>query len=336
MSSKTFSFALSAKITDVELMNSIRSNADFFAKVLNASSDNARKNFKADWVAWSSWIELNGGMERFAADPDGQLNLLIGYADYLAGKGLKAQTIRRRLSGLSSILKILEVDAGVSSAKFKFYTKNLLQTLSSPSKQAEPLSFEKLSQITLMDYRKNIRTFRAVVLVKVAFDSLCRASELSDIRQSNIRFNKDGTGTLFVRKSKNDQAAIGSYRFLSKSTMMLVNEWVELAKAAGRTKFLFGQVSAHSNAIRKIKPDGVEKPISYNSILGAMKEFGSEFSAHSTRVGALLELLNKGYREYDIQMAGGWKSTAMISYYGRSTEVSSGAMARFWEQDNKV
>lgn len=328
-------FNLLVKSELVVVNSELRRNAEFFSKVLGISSRNTQRNFKSDWNAWETWISKNGGMESFLTMDDEQLNLLISYTNSMVEKGLKAITIRRRLAGLAAIMRIMEIDGAISSSKFKFYLKTLLKTKSTPSKQAEPMRFADLCAIAENEqYRQNIKAFRGVVILKVAFDSLCRSSELQEIRQCDIRENANGSGSLLVKKSKNDQAAIGSYRYLSKSTMKLVKEWMMLARAAGRKDFLFCPVSSHSNAIRKLKPGKQERAIGYSSILSDIKFFGREFSAHSTRVGALLELLKRGEREYEIQMAGGWKSTSMISYYGRSSAVGSGAMAKFWKEDN--
>lgn len=321
-------------------------NSEFVKQIFDSGhmKESTRKNLSSDWRCWMSFITTNVGMDRFALmTMDEQLPVLMDYANWLVDKAVKANTMRRRFAGLSKMLRLLGIHDGVTgNPRFDFFKSNLLSSLATPSKQAEPFPADyvlKLAKsVTSTD---SIKLIRANLIVQIAHDTLCRASELAAIHQSDIKFRPAGDAQVFIRKSKSDQAAIGSFRALSKTATKLVREWIVLANRAGRTTYLLCPISAHSNAIRRLANSDipgekeVEKPISYNSILDAFKLFGSEFSAHSTRVGGVLELAKKKKPDYMVQQAGGWKSSQMISYYSRMLDVEDGVMRELFEEQGR-
>ena len=311
-----------------------QANAKFIKDIFDSPNMKAstRKNLRSDWMSWLRFIEADIGMHVFTTlSMDEQLSPLMDYCQYLVDRKLKSISVRRRLSGLSTMLRLLGVNDGVTgNPRFAFYAKNLLQSIATPSEQAQPIGNELLEQSLKMALdSQNIKLLRAALIVQLGFDTLCRASEMIEIRQSDVRIKPDGVGVIFVRRSKSDQAAIGSYRAFSATTGALLQKWMKLAQLAGRDEYLLCPVSAHSNAIRRRKRDEDEKPetpIGYSSVLSDIKMFGNEYSVHSTRVGGLLALVKNGANDYQVQLAGGWKSSTMIAYYSREQNVEEGAM----------
>ncbi len=313
---------------------SLQSNAEFVADILNSDQipKTMRKNFFSDWRAWESFITNEpGGMAAFLAQPEParQLTTLQRYVQSLLAKGLKASSIKRLIHGLSSVLKLLGVPDGTETPLFRFYLKATLKAIAQPAKQATPMQWPMVNAIRdSVDLKGNIRLFRAALIVQIAYDTLCRSSELVDVRQSDITFNENGTGKLHVRRSKSDQNAIGSYRMLTKSSVVMLKQWLEMAHKAGRYEYVLCPISADSNAIRRLKVGGIEKPIGYSRLLADIKIFGAEFSGHSTRVGSALDLLSHEQSTTFVQLAGGWKNASMLAYYSRKAEVEDGAVAK--------
>lgn len=313
-----------------------QANAKFIKDIFDSPNmkANTRKNLKADWVSWLRFIEADIGMNVFSTySMDQQLAPLMAYCQYLVDRNLKANSIRRRLAGLSSMLRLLGINDGVTgNPRFKFFAKNLLEARAVPSEQATPIDKAILDESLKMAFdSQNIKLIRAAVIVQLGFDSLCRASELMAVRQSDIRFNPDGSGVLFVRRSKSDQVALGSYRAFSATAGALIKKWIKMARLAGREEYLLCPVSAHSNAITRRNREIPETPIGYSSVLSDIKLFGSKYTAHSTRVGGLLALVKNGAKDYQIQLAGGWKSSTMIAHYSRELNVEEGAMRELFE-----
>jgi integrase len=313
-------------------LQDLTASAEFVSKMMNSEHvpKNMRKNFFSDWRSWESFINERGGMAAFLAHPDParQLPTLQSYVKSLIDKGLKASTIKRLIYGLSTALKLLGVPDGTSTSLFRFYLNSTLKALAQPAKQATPMQWQMVNAIRdSVDPKGDIKLFRAALIIQIGYDTLCRGSELVAVKQADITFNDNGTGKLFVSRSKSDQAAIGAYRMLTKSSVLMIKQWIAMANAAGRYEYLLCPVSADSNAIRKLKKDSVEKPIGYSRLLADIKMFG-DFTAHSTRVGAALDLLAHNQSTTHVQLAGGWKGSAMIAYYNRKAEVEDGAVAK--------
>lgn len=335
MSSSQFLAPIPISSPDHQLAK-IKKNADYLSQLLNSPHirPNTRKNFLTNWNAWCEFMAGQpGGLPAFMAhtDAEQQMATLQRYVEHLLKKPLKASTIKRLIAGLSSIFKLMAIPDGCSYPLFRFYLKTTLQAVAVPAAQAKPIRIELVNQI-LKDAQKegNIRAFRAAVIVQLAYDTMCRASELIELRQSDVAFKSDGTATVFLRRSKSDQAAIGAYRFVSKSTVTLLKRWIAMANEAGRFEYLLCPVSSHSNKIRKLKPDTQEVTIGYSRLLGDIKHIlGNDYSAHGTRVGSLLDLVScPENKDVDVQLAGGWKSSAMVAYYSREKSAENGAMAK--------
>lgn len=281
-----------------------------------------------------------GGIEAFMAitDAEQQMTSLRGYVEHLLGKDLKGSTIKKHIAGLSNILKLLGVPNGCGNPLFRFYLKTTLQSVAKPAGQANPIRLDMVNSVlNETDIESNIRAFRAAVIVQLAYDTLCRASELVELRQSDIVFKANGTATVFIRRSKNDQAAIGGYRYASRTTVTLLKRWITMANEAGRFDYLLSPVSSHSNKIRKLKPGKLERTIGYSRLLGDIKLlFGENYSAHSTRVGSLLDLVSSpDIKDVEVQLAGGWKSSTMVAYYSRENAAENGAMAKMSKQNGR-
>ena len=56
---------------------------------------------------------------------------------------------------------------------------------------------------------------RDAALISVGYDTLCRSSELALMDVDHVRFEKDGTATLFIPRSKSDVAGDGRIAYLS-------------------------------------------------------------------------------------------------------------------------
>lgn len=314
----------------------VKRNADYLARLLSSPHvrPNTKKNFKSDWNAWAQFMETQpGGIEAFLAltKAEQQMPQLQGYVEYLLANQLTAGTVKKYIAGLANILKLLGAQNGCDDPLFRFYLKTTLQAVAKPAAQANPVRLDMVNRILQdIDPDGDIRAFRAGMIVQLAYDTLCRASELIELRQSDIDFKANGTATVFIRRSKNDQAAVGAYRFVSKSTVNLLKRWIAMANEAGRFDYLLCPISSHSNKIRKLKQGKEENTIGYSRLLGDIKLLlGRDYSAHSTRVGSLLDLVScPDNKDVDVQLAGGWKSGAMVVYYSRESSAENGAMAR--------
>src|SRR3546814_8296668 len=73
--------------------------------------------------------------------------------------------------------------------------------------------------------RRDLLGLRDAALLRVAYDSAGRRSELVAIRAEHIERDAEGAGTLFIPSSKTDQAGEGTYAYLAPATMVAIASW---------------------------------------------------------------------------------------------------------------
>ncbi len=64
----------------------------------------------------------------------------------------------------------------------------------------------------------------------VMSDLLARRSEVVALEVADITYDRDGTGTAIIRRSKTDQIGRGIELYLSAQTVARLRRWLEAAK----------------------------------------------------------------------------------------------------------
>ena len=78
---------------------------------------------------------------------------------------------------------------------------------------------------------------RDVALLQTMSDGLLRLSELTEIQVADIDTEADGSGRLFLARSKTDQEARGATIYLGPPTVEAINAWREAAGVHGGALF---------------------------------------------------------------------------------------------------
>jgi integrase len=159
---------------------------------------------------------------------------------------------------------------------------------------------------------------RDAALIALAYDTLCRASELVSFTVSDLeRDESDGSGVIFIRRSKTDQEGEGLHRYVAPDTMARLSAWINAARLDPDSP-LFVPLS------RKGKGENLS-PRDVSRIYKA--RVGEAFSAHSTRVGGAVDQLGAGIATGQIAQAGGWKGEAMVARYTKRLAVKQAGAA---------
>ena len=152
-------------------------------------------------------------------------------------------------------------------------------------------------------------------LLAVAYDALLRRSELVALQVADLAMEPDGSATLLVRRGKTDPEGQGNVLYLAPDTVSLVLEW--LAGSGVRDGYLFRAVSRSGRPGRGLDPGQV--PRIYKSMArkaGFGEDVVAGLSGHSTRVGAVQDMIALRVELPAIMQAGRWRSTAMVHRYG--------------------
>jgi integrase len=183
--------------------------------------------------------------------------------------------------------------------------------------QAGSINAETLEKL-LLATDDSTRGIRDRALLLVAYDTLCRRSELVSLQVKDVKINiKDGieTSSILLRKSKTDQDSIGKWLHLSQRAHLALMEWIkELPE--GQENLIVGidrgrRISL--SALGSGQVNRIYKRIARNAGLDELIIEG--ISGHSLRVGAAQYLLNSGASMPVIMQRGRWTKTDTVMRY---------------------
>ena len=168
-------------------------------------------------------------------------------------------------------------------------------------------------------------------LIGMMRDGMLRANEILNVRYLDVRLDEDGSGILYIAKSKTDQEGAGAEVYLSRLTVNLFWEaGMDLIRRD--TDRLFPIVGRR---LREII-DNVACVANLPGVYDLVKEQGvGGYSGHSCRVGMAYDLADAGYSLVAMQHAGRWKSPLMPGRYTRRMVAKTGAVARWHEEREK-
>ncbi len=286
------------------------------------------KAVRSDWTQYLAWCEATGATPLPASVA--QLETFLSAA---IDKGRKRATVDRYLYTVG----LVHVAAGLPSpskdpdwpVKWKKLIRRLKTSGGHARKQAGELDSAGIATI-LASLGDSPRELRDAALLSMASDTLCRESELAAIRVEDLHHNRRrNTWSLHVPFSKTNQdGAAPDYRFVSLETMVRVRAW---QAAAGITEgALFratgGRPKTGGGLDAALLPQEVARIFRRRAKAAGLENAGT-ISGHSTRIGSANDLSEHGATGVQIQLAGGWKTDRMVTYYTRRSNAGVNAMA---------
>jgi integrase len=169
-------------------------------------------------------------------------------------------------------------------------------------------------------------------IAAVAYDTLCRASEIVSFTIEDIDYKDDGHAHLLLRKGKTNLEGKKKRKFVSKATVSEIEQWLDLADLVSGSLFCSLDKSGR---VKLDNQSGLQKPLTprsllkiYKTLVEAIGEEPELFSCHSTRVGATQDMVAANIGMLAVKQAGDWKSDRMPSRYAEESDVDSGGMAQ--------
>ena len=142
-----------------------------------------------------------------------------------------------------------------------------------------------------------------------------RRSEAAALAWGDVEASEDGSGLLWVRRSKTDPEAEGSARYLPRAAMQALGAMRPEGAGPGNPVFGLSGRQIGRRVAAAARSAGL----------------GEGFSGHSGRVGLASELSRAGASTHEIAAAGGWKSVGMVIRYTRKETAKRRAVARYLE-----
>jgi len=315
--------ALAASVEAV-LERLARWSADF----AEGSAPATVKAVRSDWTQYLAWCETSR-----ATPLPASVDQLEAFLSTMVDKGRKRSTVDRYLYTVG----VVHIAAGLPNpskdpdwpVKWKKLIRRMKTTGAHVRKQAGELDMAGIETI-LASLGDSLRDRRDAALLSLASDSLCRESELVAVRVEDLHHNRRrNTWSLHVPYSKTNQdGAAPDYRFVSLETIARIRTW---QAAVGITEGLLfrpigGRPRANAAADVALLPQEVAR-IFRRRAKAVGLEHAATISGHSTRIGSANDLAEHGATGTQIQLAGGWKTERMVTYYTRRSQAGANAMA---------
>jgi len=241
---------------------------------------------------------------------------VVHYICRLMGSGRSSASIRRALCGLSAIHKLNRFEDPTKDPDVTLEMRRMHRKLGRSAKQARSINVDTLDKM-LSATDDSIRGIRDRALLLVAYDTLCRRSELVSLQVKDVKIktkNDIQISSILLRKSKTDQDSTGKWLHLSHSAHQALITWMK--HLPENQEMLFCGLNRSLDVSPNIgagQINRIYKRIARKACISESEIKG--ISGHSMRVGAAQDLLNSGASMPIIMQRGRWSKTDTVMRY---------------------
>ena len=244
-------------------------------------------------------------------------HLVVQYICKLTASGRSSASIRRAIAGIATIHKLNRHEDPTKDPDITLEMRRMHRNLGRSSNQAGGINADTLDKL-ISATDNSCRGIRDRALLLVAYDTLCRRSELVSLQVKDVKINiKNGieTTSILLRKSKTDQDSTGKWLHLSQRAHLALVEWMR--ELPDGQEYLIVGIDRGGRISRSSLGSGqvnrIYKRIARNA--GLDESIIEGISGHSMRVGAAQDLLNSGASMPIIMQRGRWSKTDTVMRY---------------------
>ena len=199
--------------------------------------------------------------------------------------------------------------------------RRIYRTLDRYAKQAYGINKDLLDQM-IATTDNSLRGLRDKAILMVAYDSLCRRSELVSLELEDVLMNEEnGSVKLKLRKSKTDPHATGRWLYLSSKAEVALKNWIHISKL--KSGKLFRSVTSSGKikeGLNSAQINRIYKKAAMISNIDA--DIIAKISGHSMRVGAAQDLLLSGATLPILMNRGRWSKTDTVMRYTELVNIT--------------
>ena len=241
------------------------------------------------------------------------------YIRKLSDGRLKSSSIKIAVASIASIHNLNSIIDPTQHPEVKIEMRRMYRTIGRYAKQAYGINKGLLDKMVATT-DNSLRGIRDRAILLLAYDSLCRRSELVSLEFEDVLINEKYTGVkLKLQKSKTDSHGMGKWLYLSLETQIAIKNWLE-ASGIRSGKLLRG-ISVNG----KISDNLISSQIGriYKKIARTLKidpDTIRMISSHSIRIGAAQDLLLIGKSFPEIMNRGRWSKIDTVMRYLENTQ----------------
>ena len=238
------------------------------------------------------------------------------FANYISKMGdtLTISTIQRRIASLSSVFNLTESRNPTNSPIVILTTKKVRRRSGKPQKQATPITYNILMQLKEV-CSDNITGFRNRLLLQLGYETMRRRSEICQFKFEDLQQFGGDKYALLLRSSKTDQYSQGKIIPISTELFEMVSIWsIKIGQNSG---YILRSFRRNLSVRPSLTPASINQILKHLQRQANLSQIG-DLSGHSFRVGAALDLLDRGVSLERIMLRGGWKSETTVLRYLRN------------------
>lgn len=244
---------------------------------------------------------------------------ISAYIEKLTAIGWRSASIRQTIASIATIHTLNNYNNPTIDSEVKLALKRMHRKIGRFSKQANGITKEILQEI-IAATDNSLRGYRDRALLLIAYDTMCRRSELvnikiSNIGQQNLHSKSSASETvIFIEQSKTDQEANGRWLKIGSKATEALHDWLNVSQI--KSGHLFRGIGRHNNVMTSLTAGQIcriYKRLARNA--GFNEDFIRHVSGHSMRVGAAQDLLLSGASLPVMMAKGRWSKPDTVMRY---------------------
>jgi len=153
------------------------------------------------------------------------------------------------------------------------------------------------------------------LLLQLGYERMRRRSEMCAFKREDVKALPNGKQALLLRKSKTDQFGEGKLIPISDELVEMISHWQDKIKQTDG--YILRSFKRDLSVRESLDPAALNKILKFLQRKTKLHNIG-ELSGHSFRVGAAVDLLDRGVPLERIMLRGGWKSENTALRYLRN------------------
>ncbi len=241
------------------------------------------------------------------------------FIEKLTADQYHSSTIRQIIVSIATLHTLNNYPNPATHSEVKIALRRMHRKIGRFSQQAHGITKDLLDEMLAVT-DTSMRGIRDRALLLVAYDTMCRRSELVHLEVRDIDFQfpdrKSGTESaiIFIKQSKSDQESNGRWLKISTEAARALKSWLSCAGIKEGTIFRgVGRGSHVTDTLTSGQICRIYKRIATEA------EFGDDFvkhvSGHSMRVGAAQDMLLAGATLPMMMTKGRWSKPDTVMRY---------------------